>query len=42
MGIINDIKNDAVKTGTKVQSSENAKLEGILNKIFYLPKNIEE
>lgn len=42
MGIINDIKNDAVKTGTKVQSSEDAKLEGLFNKMFYLPKNIDE
>ncbi len=42
MGIINDIKNDAVKTGSKVQSSESAKLEGILNKMFYLDKNIDE
>lgn len=42
MGLIDDIKNDAVKVGSKIQSSEAAKLEGILNKMFYLPKDIEE
>lgn len=42
MGLIDNIKKDATRTGTKVQSSEDAKLEGILNKMFYLPKDIEE
>lgn len=42
MGLIDNIKNDAAKNGTKIQSSEEAKLEGILNKMFYLPKDIEE
>ena len=42
MGLIDNIKNDAAKNGTKIQSSEATKLEGILNKMFYLPKNIEE
>ena len=39
MGLIDDIKKDAVKSGSKIQSSEATKLEGILNKMFYLPKN---
>lgn len=42
MGIISNIKKDATKTGTKIQRSEDAKLEAILNRMFYLPKNIEE
>lgn len=42
MGIIDDIKRDAQGNGSKVQSSEESKLEGILNKMFYLPKNIDE
>ena len=42
MGIIDDIKRDAQGNGSKVQSSEANKLEGILNKMFYLPKNIDE
>lgn len=42
MGLIEDIKRDATKNGSKIQSSEAAKLEIIFNKMFYLPKNIEE
>lgn len=42
MGIIDKIKNDAEKNGSKVQTSDSFKLEGIFNKIFYLPKNIDE
>ena len=42
MGIISNIKKDALKNGSKVQTSEAAKLEGIFNKMFYLDKNIEE
>ncbi len=42
MGIISNIKKDALRNGSKVQTSEAAKLEGILNKMFYLEKNIEE
>lgn len=42
MGLIDEIKKDALKTGSKVQTNENAKLEGILNKTFYLDKNIDE
>lgn len=42
MGIIDNIKNDAQKNGSKVQSTEATKLETIFNKMFYLDKNIEE
>lgn len=42
MGIIDNIKNDAQKNGSKVQSTEAAKLEVIFNKMFYLDKNIDE
>ena len=42
MGILDEIKNDGMRNGTKVQNDEQKKLEGILNKMFYLDKNIEE
>lgn len=42
MGLISDIKKSAVGNGTKIQSSEAAKLEKILNATFYLDKNINE
>lgn len=42
MGIIDQIKNDGSKNGTKIQTTEATKLEGILNKTFYCDKNIEE
>ena len=42
MGIIDQIKNDGSKNGTKIQTTEVTKLEGILNKTFYCDKNIEE
>lgn len=42
MGIIENIKNDAQKNGSKVQSTESAKLETILNRMFYLDKDIDE
>lgn len=42
MGIIDDIKNDSIKNGSKVQSTESAKMEIILNKLFYLPKDVDE
>ena len=42
MGIIDEIKNNAVKNGTKIQSSDAAKLEKIFNKMFYTEHNIEE
>ena len=40
-GILDRIKSEATEAGQKIQSPENAKLEGILNKMFYLDKNIE-
>lgn len=42
MGLIDDIKKDALGNGTKIQSSESAQLEKIFNKMFYCDKNIEE
>ena len=42
MGLINDIKKEATGNNTKIQSSEARELDIILNKLFYLPKNIEE
>lgn len=42
MGLINDIKKEATGNNTKIQSSDARDLEIILNKLFYLPKNVEE
>lgn len=42
MGLLDEIKKNAVQTGTKIQTSEAAQLEKILNKMFYLEKNIDE
>lgn len=42
MGIINDIKKSATKNGTKIQTTEARELETILNKLFYLEKNVDE
>lgn len=42
MGLIDQIKKDATKTGSAIQTAEEAKLEAILNKTFYLEKDIEE
>ena len=42
MGLIDSIKNDSIKNGSKIQTTEAAKLEAIFNKMFYLDKNIEE
>lgn len=42
MGIVDDIKKQASKNGTMIQSSEAQKLHGILNKAFLLPHDIEE
>ena len=41
MGLVNDIKKSAARNGTKIQSSEAAKLEKILNRLFFLPHDIE-
>ena len=42
MGLIDNIKKEAMGNGTKIQSSDAAELEKILNNLFYLDKNIEE
>lgn len=42
MGLIDNIKKEAMGNRTKIQSSDAAKLEKILNNLFYLDKNIEE
>lgn len=42
MGLLDDIKKSAVQTGTKIQTTEAAQLEKILNRMFYLEKDIEE
>jgi len=41
-GLIGEIKKAAKKNGTKIQTSESAQLEKILNATFYLERNIEE
>lgn len=42
MGLIDTIKKTAENNGTKIQNSEELKLEKLFNKMFYLDKNIEE
>ena len=42
MGLADDIKKNAENKNVKIQSSEAAALEKILNRMFYLDKNIEE
>lgn len=42
MGILEDIKKDAIQTGTKLQTSEERDIEELLNNLFYLDKNIPE
>ena len=42
MGIVNDIKKNAMSNGTKIQSSDAQKLGKILNNAFYLDKNVDE
>lgn len=41
MGLIDDIKGAAKGNNTKIQSSKDAELEKILNRLFYLPKDID-
>lgn len=41
MGLIQDIKKDAVSTGTKIQQSDAAILEKIFNQMFYIGKDIK-
>ena len=42
MGILEDIKKDAIQMGTKLQTSEERDIEELLNNLFYLDKNIPE
>lgn len=42
MGLIDSIKNDALKSGGNIQTTEGNRLDAILNKMFYLEKNIDE
>ena len=42
MGLVDSIKREAAGNRTKIQSSDAAELEKILNKTFYLEKNVEE
>lgn len=42
MGLIDSIKRDTIKNGSKIQTSDEQKLEEIFNKMFYLDKNIDE
>jgi hypothetical protein len=42
MGIIDDIKNGAAINGTKIQTSDAARLEKIFNKMYYTQHDIEE
>lgn len=42
MGLIDNIKKEALGNNTKIQSSDATKLEKIFNNMFYLDKNIEE
>lgn len=42
MGIVSDIKEAAKENGTKIQSSDATLLEKILNRTFYLDKDIEK
>lgn len=42
MGVVDNIRKQAKSNGTKIQSSDEAKLEKMFNKAFYLPHNVEE
>lgn len=42
MGLIDNIKKEAQGNRTKIQSSDAAALEKVLNNAFFLDKNIEE
>lgn len=42
MGIVKDIKQQAKNNRTKIQTSESATLEKILNRMFYLDKDIKK
>lgn len=42
MGLVDNIKCSAKSSGAKIQSSDAAKLEAIFNRMFFLPKKIDE
>lgn len=42
MAITDKIRNEAINNNTKIQSSDEADLEKLLNRTFYLDKNIEK
>lgn len=42
MGLVDNIKRSAKSSGAKIQSSDAAKLEAIFNRMFFLPKKIDE
>ena len=42
MGIIDNIKKDSIKNGSKIQTSDEGKLVTLFDKMFYLDKNIDE
>ena len=42
MSLLKEIKNEAKKNGTKIQTSEEREIETKLNKLFYLEKDIKK
>ena len=42
MGLIDDIKSNAIENGTKIQSSDAAQIEKLFNSLFYAKKDMEE
>ncbi len=42
MGLLKQIKKDAMGNRTKIQDAPSRELEQLLNRLFYLPKNIDE
>lgn len=42
MGLIDDIKANAMENGTKIQSSDAAEIEKLFNSLFYAKKNMDE
>ena len=42
MGLIDKIKQNALENGSAIQSTEGSKLDAILNRMFYLEKDIDE
>lgn len=42
MGLVDDIKNNAMENGTKIQNESTAKIDKLFNKLFYCKKNMDE